>query len=279
MTDSVPAVNKRVSKIKKSLSRLGLTAALLLNGCGTMKNGRGWGQDVTFLPGGQTLANAAWTTARTPEVLVPLAGSLLSLIALDEAVSRWAAGSNPIFGSQRTASDRSDDFLLATEWIWLTTLVFTPSGSEAGEIVFAKSKGSIVELGAVSATKNLTVVLKTTTDRSRPNRSDTRSFPSGHTSSAFAYSKLARKNLEAISLPEKVKTLLDLGFLGVAVGTAWARVEANAHYPGDVFFGAAFGNFLAGFFTEAFMGTTKDSFSLSVRPAPGGAVLQWRFRF
>jgi len=40
----------------------------------------------------------------------------------------------------------------------------------------------------------------------------------------------------------------------VALGTGWARVEAQKHYPSDVLAGMALGNFMAAFIYDAFMG-------------------------
>ena len=39
----------------------------------------------------------------------------------------------------------------------------------------------------------------------------------------------------------------------IAAGTAWARVEGCKHYPSDVLFGAALGNFVAIFVHDAFL--------------------------
>ncbi len=70
---------------------------------------------------------------------------------------------------------------------------------------------------------------------------------------------------------------LNTGFKALAVGTSWARVEANAHFPSDVLAGYALGHFISSFIHDAFLGldqnddfmitalTTKDAFSLAFR--------------
>ena len=39
--------------------------------------------------------------------------------------------------------------------------------------------------------------------------------------------------------------------------TAWARVEANQHYPSDVLVGLGLGHFMGSFFTHAFLGPAR----------------------
>ncbi len=46
---------------------------------------------------------------------------------------------------------------------------------------------------------------------------------------------------------------LKTSFRAIAWGTAWARVEGGKHYPSDVLFGAALGNFVAIFVRDAFL--------------------------
>ncbi len=46
---------------------------------------------------------------------------------------------------------------------------------------------------------------------------------------------------------------LKTSFRALAWGTAWARVEGGRHYPSDVLFGAALGNFVAIFVRNAFL--------------------------
>ena len=42
-------------------------------------------------------------------------------------------------------------------------------------------------------------------------------------------------------------------FTTFAAATAWSRVEGGKHYPSDVLFGAALGNFIAVFIHDAFL--------------------------
>ena len=74
--------------------------------------------------------------------------------------------------------------------------------------------------------------LKTAIGRTRPDGSDNRSFPSGHTTAAFTISSiLVRRHGWVIGLPA----------IGLATFTAIARMEDKRHYLSDVVAGAALG--------------------------------------
>lgn len=86
-------------------------------------------------------------------------------------------------------------------------------------------KGLLLDVIAVST-------LKTVVGRTRPDGSDTRSFPSGHTSGAFTISTiLSRRHGLKVGIPA----------FGLATFTAIARMEDNRHYFSDVVAGAAIG--------------------------------------
>jgi membrane-associated phospholipid phosphatase len=86
-------------------------------------------------------------------------------------------------------------------------------------------KGLILDVIAVTA-------LKSAVGRTRPDGSDTRSFPSGHTSGAFTISTiLSRRHGWKVGIPA----------FGLATFTAIARMEDNRHYFSDVVAGAAIG--------------------------------------
>jgi membrane-associated phospholipid phosphatase len=86
-------------------------------------------------------------------------------------------------------------------------------------------KGLLLDIIAVTA-------LKSMVGRTRPDGSDTRSFPSGHTSGAFTISTiLSRRHGWKVGIPA----------FGLATFTAIARMEDNRHYFSDVVAGAAIG--------------------------------------
>jgi membrane-associated phospholipid phosphatase len=115
-----------------------------------------------------------------------------------------------------------------------------------------------VQSAAGTATSELTVFLKEEIDRERPDSSDQRSFPSGHSSAAFAYSALAWRNVDEIHMPYAVRVPIRIALIALPVGTAWARIEAGKHFPSDVLAGAAVGNFFASFFNGTFLETHEE---------------------
>jgi hypothetical protein len=76
--------------------------------------------------------------------------------------------------------------------------------------------------------------------RERPDGSDNRSFPSGHTSTAFAAAEFLHQEFGHHS------TLISIAGYSAAAVTGYLRMYNNAHWLGDVLAGAAIG-----------MGTTK----------------------
>ena len=249
--------------------------AVVLAGCGTLTNGRGWGQDATLFPGQNRLRSAVVEALRDPATWGPAAGAaVFGLSDLDEGVSRWASDHTPVFGSRDAAGRASDHLAAATNGgFWLTALA-TPSGSEREAWLVSKLKGVGVEYAAVKATGLSTDVLKQWTDRERPDGSDHASFPSRHSSSAFARATLGRRNVDSLALSDGKKAVMQAGLTTLAVGTAWARVEAQKHFPSDVLAGAALGNFIATFMHDAFLGLDgNDRLVLFVEPSKAGLIL------
>jgi len=258
-----------------------LLIAPFITGCGTLENGRGWGQDAFFPIDPERVSRAAHDALFDAQTLIPLAGALVFAIDdFDERVSNWAVKHNPIFGSEDNARDASDYLKTTLEVEAVVTALVTPSGDIPEQWVISKSKGLGVELIAVGATSAATSWLKDATDRTRPDRSSDRSFPSAHTSSAFSYMTLANRNLDSIRLPQTLKTPLKVGNTLLATGVAWARVEGQRHYPSDVLAGAALGHFLTAFIHDAFLNLPDDSnIDFAIFPVKGGGGIELSFRF
>lgn len=241
----------------ESLIRIVLVfcTCLLLAACGTLSNGRGWGQDATLTPGWQRVGKSAKNALLSPQTWVPLSGALLLQIDdMDGRITDWAAEQTPLFGSQGNADRFSDVLNTASKVAYWTSVLVTPSGEQPEDWIFAKCKGIAVGVTARSLTIHTTGFLKNTTKRTRPDTSNDQSFPSGHTSHSSIYTTLASKNLDAIPLPNTVRTALKFGVSALTVGTGWARIEGHRHYPSDVLVGMALGHVLGTFFTDAFLG-------------------------
>ena len=264
---------------------LGLFAWILsvgpLAGCGTLPNGRRWGQDATLFPGWQRVGMAARNAAFSPETWAPAAAALvLQIDDWDEEISEWAVDNTPIFGSPDDAEDASDYLRDATGVTYFITALATPSGEDPKSWSVAKLKGLSAGVAAVLTTHGTTELLKKATDRTRPDGSDNESFPSGHASSASAFATLANRNLRSLSLSETNRTLLRIGFTTLAGAAGWARVEAGRHFPSDVLVGYALGHFISAFFNDAFLGLDQNEGPrLTVEPSQDGLIAGIQFVF
>jgi len=254
--------------------------ALALAGCGTLPSGSGWGEDATWRPGWERIGTSAVNAARDPWVWAPLAGAaVMQIDNLDERTADWAREHTPIFGSQRSAEEWSDDLRTASVLAHYATIIATPSGDEFGEWLANKAKGTLVDIAAVSATTAITRSLKKAVGRERPNGEDDESFPSGHTASSAVHTRLASRNLRSIDMSAGARRTLDVGLYALTIGTSWSRIEAGWHFPADTMFSMALGNFIASFVNDAFLGLDTETASLTVATTPGGAIVQWRTRW
>lgn len=248
--------------------------------CSTLPNGRHWGQDATFAPGWERVKDSAANAARDPWVWAPLAGAALFQVDdWDRRTADWAQEHTPVFGSQRSAENWSDDLRTASSLVHYATIAATPSGDTPREWFINKTKGTLVHVAAVSSTVAITQAVKTAVDRERPNGLGGESFPSGHTSTSSVHTRLASRNLESIPMSDVTRTSMNIGLYALTIGTSWSRIEAGWHYPSDTLVSIALGNFIASFVNDAFIGLDDTTSQLAVAPAQGGAMLQWSTRF
>lgn len=259
-------------------------ACVTLGGCATsadkpIPDQRAWGTHATLLPSWGRLGRAAATAVRDPQTWAPaVAAVLFSATDWDKEVSDWAQQHHPVFGSQHAALKASDDLRDGAKYGAIVTALFTPNGPDPAAAATGKLKGMGLQLGAYFATESVTTVFKRGVARRRPNGANNRSFPSGHTSAAFAAGTLARRNIAASEYSPTVSRVLDVGFVSLGVGTSWARVEAGVHYPSDVFAGAALGHFIAAVVNDAFIGGQQERaprLSLHSRRGMVNVGLEW----
>ena len=105
----------------------------------------------------------------------------------------------------------------------------------------------------------VTGVIKKAAQRERPDGSDTRSFPSGHTSVSFASATVLHREFGwKVGIPAYAAATY--------VGTA--RIEKKKHFLSDVAFGAAIG-ILSG--RTVTIGSGNKRFAVTPVAAPGGA--------
>src|SRR6185436_17184243 len=137
-----------------------VACTLLSSSCGTLRNGRRWGEDATLAPGGERLAKAARDAALDPWTWVPLAGAgTIAIAGWDDQISDWARRNNPVFGSPQQAEDKGKTLNGIARDAWLASLIATPSGDEAGPWALDKAKGFGIEWSATWATAGITSAL------------------------------------------------------------------------------------------------------------------------
>lgn len=107
---------------------------------------------------------------------------------------------------------------------------------------------------------------KLATGRRRPDGSDGRAFPSGHTASAFAMASVLERHFgKRVAIPS----------YAFATYVALARLSANKHHMSDVIFGAGIG-IAAG--RTVTMGLGGAKFDMGVAPTQGGAAVTFTRR-
>ena len=103
---------------------------LLFSSCGTMRNGKTWGENVNFLPGWERIQYAAVNAATSAETWVPLGGAfMIQLTNSDARIAGWASQNNPVFGSQKNAERFSDVSLYFARMAYYSSLALTPGGN------------------------------------------------------------------------------------------------------------------------------------------------------
>ncbi len=252
-----------------------------LTGCATLPGARRWGEDATISPGWERVRHAAAEAARDPWVWAPLAGAAgLQIDDWDRRVSDWAIRETPLYGSRENAVTWSDDLRDAAVLAEAVTSLLAPSGDDSGTWVANKSRGFALDLAAIGAASGITHVLKTTTGRTRPSGTNDESFPSGHTSAAATLDRLAARNLDYFAMNTATRQGFTYGLDALTIATAWARVEAGAHYPSDTLVSIALGNYCANFFRKAFMKPGSVGLQdFAVMPTRGGVMLRFDAKF
>lgn len=247
---------------------LALFFVLVLAGCASVPGERIWGEYVTLTPGWNRIKDAAVTAAIDPVTWMPLAGALaLQIDNLDKDIADYASENTPVFGSPKRADEASDNLRAMTRVSYYTTALLTNGGETLPDYIAAKTKGILVGEFAGLTNKVSTGMIKDSAGRERPSGSNNASFPSGHASTAGLRSTLACRNIDYLPLPEYGKAGLKVGIGTLAAGTAWARVEANVHYPADVLAGLSLGHFLGSFFNEVFFPKEQNTkMGIGVQP-------------
>lgn len=218
--------------------------------------------------------HAAAVAARDPWTWVPVAGAaVIAATKNDERISQWATAKTPVFGSHEAASEASDRFRsYASESAWLIFAAAPPQGE--GNWLTEKGSFASGNLMGLALARSSVGVLKSATQRERPNGSSTHdSFPSSHSSDAFAHASLARYYAGDQQPHQPLRTGMQWASNGFAFATAWGRVEGGFHYPTDVLMGAALANFTTRFFMRMAEPTARSNWHVRTRMDEYGKVI------
>ena len=120
-------------------------------------------------------------------------------------------------------------------------LQYTPAiAAFALDAAGVKGKHQFAEKLALYALSNIVVgsvvePMKYIVHRERPNKSNFKSFPSGHSATAFAAAELLHQEYGHLS------PWISVAGYSTAAATAYLRIQNNAHWLGDVIAGAGIG--------------------------------------
>lgn len=142
-----------------------------------------------------------------------------------------------------------------------------------------KVRNFAVKLAEATAfATSLTLITKTIIGRARPYKkenqyytnpftfdNDYNSFPSGHTTLAFAYSTVMANEVDNI--------FWKIGWYSLAGLVGYARVNHNQHWFSDVIIGGAIGYF-SGEFVNSYNSSEIAKSNISLSPIPGGVSIQ-----
>jgi membrane-associated phospholipid phosphatase len=245
----------------------------LLCGCTTVPIRKEADGAPRFWPTGARWRAATVNALRDPVTWGPAAGAaVVAAGGWDKKISNWAVESTPAFGSVNSAKKASDDLRSASDLAMLGTALAVPGGNHPW---WSRIKRLLVEEVGVFLASGTTNLLKRSISRERPDMTDNHSFPSGHSTRAFAYAGMSSRNLDAIDMPDTARISLRTLFTTMAAGTAWARVEGDRHYPSDVLAGASVGNFTSLLLHDAFLGREERvSASIQLDPDQRGVALR-----
>lgn len=218
--------------------------------------------------------HAAAVAASDPWTWAPLTGAaVIAATNSDEGISRWAQRETPVFGSPEAAIAASDRFRqISSSSAWGIFLAATPQGG--GNWLGVKGERASENLVGLALARSTTGLLKHTVQRERPNGNPVHdSFPSAHSTDAFAHASLARNYNGHLQVYSPMREGMQWASNGFAFATAWGRVEGGAHYPSDVLIGAAIANFTTRFFMQLVPASGKFDWRVRTRTNEFGMVV------
>jgi len=163
------------------------------------------------------------------EWLAPVGAGAGALFIYDHRISNAVKPDT----SLRTPSNIVSDVGLVAPWAIPGTMFLLGATSHNSHTREAGRLGLEAEVDSEVVMQ----LLKLATHRTRPNLADSKSFPSGHTMSAFALAAVMSREYHN-------KPLVVFGSYGFATAVGLARVGGLNHFPSDVLVGAVLGELI-----------------------------------
>lgn len=266
-----------MKKISPVLFLVLLASCSLLNRRGT------WGKKALWPVKGMTVWDAAKKNASSAHVWVPLVGAgTIHWAGWDHKISDWANSGSGIYNDQTAADNWSDNFNNILKYEAYATVILTPSMNEDGKLsgyLVNKARGGFaVNLASLSSSYTHDRLAKAA-HRRRPNKSDYRSFPSGHSTDAGARNVIISKNLDYIEMDPSLRFGIKTVNTSMAAGTLWARLEGKRHFPSDVLCGYALGSFLSGFIYDSLMNADPNESFVIAPTGKSEVTAQYSYLF
>ncbi|HIO97581.1 MAG TPA: phosphatase PAP2 family protein [Leucothrix sp.] len=144
-----------------------------------------------------------------------------------------------------SASNNSDDDSSNKEKLGDALYLLLPASAYASTFYFDDKKGRSQFYKSILTNTAITLGLKNTVKKARPNGKDNKAFPSGHTSTSFQSAVFLHKRYGLkFAIPH---------YLGASY-VAYSRIDSNNHDNNDVFAGALIGGLSSYFFTTHYKG-------------------------
>ncbi len=125
--------------------------------------------------------------------------------------------------------------------------ILLPATAYASTFYFDDTKGRTQFYKSIFTNTVITLGLKNTVKKARPNGEDNKAFPSGHTSTSFQSAVFLHKRYGfKLAIPH---------YLGASY-VAYSRVESNNHDTSDVLAGALVGGLSSYYFTTKYKSIT-----------------------
>jgi len=166
--------------------------------------------------------------------LTAVGGTTALLLIVDDEINDWVQDhqSNTVDNIESVVEPLGNDKYLMPA---AASIPFYVYGALAGDI--RATHTALLGLESFFLVGGLTQVLKRVTNRKRPNDRNSRSFPSGHSSTLFALAAIIDSEFEG-------RVWISSLAYSVAGLSAISRVYSESHWASDVFFGAALGFFM-----------------------------------